>query len=183
MILCTALLAPNAALAVDACTWGYEVGANASGERLLAAGAVWEDRFYVVGGRLFNTTIYDNMWSYDPIGDTWEVLTLLPENVVASCAVGYEGKIFSVGGATGLPFSEIDKLYIYDIQGDTWSQGADLPAKRFNTTCGMLDGKIYSAGGYDSGNQAELYIYDIEQDTWSSGHDMPTVVAGARTRS
>jgi len=168
------------ALAVDACVWRYETGADAPGTRVLSAGVVWGNRFYLIGGRQFDSDIYNNLWSYDPIADSWEELAPLPENVGGMCAVAYEGKIYSVAGFTGLPFDEIDKLYIYDIESDSWSQGASLPAALYNTACALIDGKIYVAGGLGATAVDTLYIYDISSDTWSSGNDLPAPVGGAR---
>ena len=113
---------------------------------------------------------------FDPDTQTWySTVTTLPTPVSFAAAVGYEGKIYVMGGfdnsgtVTGL-------TQVYDIDGNSWSSGMNMSNARANHSAVVLDGKIYvtrgttgssSAGWVVSGGTNSL-IYTISANTWTS---------------
>ena len=61
-------------------------------------------------------------------------------------AVG--GKIYVIGGTTGLMGESLSTVAEYDPATDTWdTTKADMPTARMFVSSGVVDGKIYVFGG------------------------------------
>lgn len=103
---------------------------------------------------------------YNPAGDSWTTLTVIPAARwgMGSCYLG--GKIYCFGGTTdGATASS--RLDIYDIAGNSWSAGTALPA---SLTTGVYQGQRACTDGtyiYVFSNQ-NLERYDPGGNSWSA---------------
>ena len=62
---------------------------------------VYNNKIYVIGGELENTGIRTNVVEvYDPISNTWEILTFMPTARECDIAI-FEDKIYAFGGFDG----------------------------------------------------------------------------------
>ena len=115
---------------------------------------------------------------FDPDTQTWySSVTTLPTPVSFSAAVGYEGKIYVLGGfdnsgtVTGL-------TQIYDIVNNSWSSGTNMSNARANHSAVVLNGNIYVTRGTTgncnvawvaTGAPTNCLIYTIATGLWSTG--------------
>lgn len=119
---------------------------------------------------------------FDPVTNTWyPAVTTLPIPVSFAAAVGYQGKIYVIGGfdpsSTPTPGSPIGNTQIYDIATNTWSAGAAMSNARANHSAVVINGKIYvtrgTTGAYNAawivtGVPTNTLIYTIATNSWAS---------------
>ncbi len=130
---------------------------------------------YIVGGLSGNgiSTVVSEIDLYDPIENEWHpAITTLPTPVSFFGAVGYQGKIYIIGGYDGTGTAR-DLVQIYDTSSGLWTSGSPLPAIRANIDASLNDGYIYVLSGssspannttYSSNNTT--YRYNITTDSW-----------------
>lgn len=120
-----------------------------------AGGAVVDDVFYVVGGRLNSTTevrgtvfaldlrAADKAWTTRPAGMP------TPRGGLSAAAVG--SRIYTFGGegvvSAELPEGVYDNVEVYDTKTDTWEVLPPMAHPRHGTGAAVVDGKIYIPGG------------------------------------
>jgi hypothetical protein len=103
-------------------------------------------------------------------------ITSIPVPVSFAAVVGYNGKIYIMGGfnTTG---TVIATTQIYDVATDTCSTGADMSNARANHSAVEYDGKIYVKHGTTgnattawaaAGTPLNTLIYTISSNTWAS---------------
>ncbi len=143
--------------------------------------AVVGDLLVVAGGWELRGSVEDPLWERsvfaldlttldgDSIGQ-WRVLTETPIGVRANAAVGFDGKLWVLGGLddNGDTTRRVD---IYDPAADTWTPGPELPAS------GSLNG--FGADAVTTGDallisQADGRIYNIRSgdDDWTHASDL-----------
>lgn len=143
--------------------------------------AVVGDLLVVAGGWELRGSVEDPLWERsvfaldlttldgDSIGQ-WRVLTETPIGVRANAAVGFDGKLWVLGGLddNGDTTRRVD---IYDPAADTWTPGPELPAS------GSLNG--FGADAVTTGDallisQADGRIYSIRSgdDDWTHASDL-----------
>lgn len=133
----------------------WEEAAPASIKRNSAAGAVINQRLYVVGGRQFGG--YDkNLFvaeAYDPSLDKWEQIKPAPVALAGHAAATKDGKLYMFGGEvfgtggnwkTGKAFSNV---WVYDPEKDDWQRHLDMPENRHGLGAVTLGRKIFILGG------------------------------------
>ncbi|RMF85364.1 MAG: hypothetical protein D6736_17420, partial [Nitrospinota bacterium] len=84
------------------------------------------------------------------------------------------GKLYVIGGLTGMRFAPVNTVFVYDPRADRWSPKAAMPAARGALAVAVIDGKIYAAGGSPAAREQDFAVYDPERDTWTSLPPMPT---------
>jgi RNA polymerase sigma factor (sigma-70 family) len=91
----------------------------------------------------------------------------------AACVVN--GKIYVVGGGTGL-LVLVPEVEEYDPVKDTWTQKARIPTPRGFFSASAAGGRIYAIGGVDTINGVlkATEEYDPAADKWTEKADMPT---------
>ncbi len=143
--------------------------------------AVVGDLLVVAGGWELRGSVEDPLWERsvfaldlttldgDSIGQ-WRGLTETPIGVRANAAVGFDGKLWVLGGLddNGDTTRRVD---IYDPAADTWTPGPELPAS------GSLNG--FGADAVTTGDallisQADGRVYSIRsgEDNWTHAGDL-----------
>jgi len=131
------------------------------------AGAVIDDRLYVVGGASPQT---NSLIAYIPAEDRW--ITLSPMRVardhLAAGVIG--GRLYVVGGRNGSSFT-LNLLEEYDPQLDRWVTRAPMPTGRSGIGAEVLRDRLFVFGGEGNGRSAagtfaEVESYDPLTDRW-----------------
>lgn len=109
-----------------------------------AAGVV-NGRLYIVGGadNGLRTTDVD---IYDPVTDSWSTAPSLPSVQYYAAGVGYQGKLYVVGGEDNNNI-RLTKLSIFDEGSNTWSNGSSMLTSRIALGFVELSGQLYAIGG------------------------------------
>jgi hypothetical protein len=85
-----------------------------------AAGAVWQGKFYVMGGDDFNNALNTN-FIYDIATNTWTTGAPLPDSRTNTSATAYGSAVIYVYGGVSLPgFTTKDTLLRYHAGSNTW---------------------------------------------------------------
>ena len=113
-------------------------------------------------------------------GDSWRKVADLPTARCCLASASVDGKIYAIGGRTGLlsiPSSTVNVVDEYNPITDTWRSRAPMPTPRTELAdaAAVVNGRIYVFGGYD-GNDTTSVVeeYDPITDTWRSRAPMPT---------
>lgn len=128
------------------------------------------ERYSIIGGGarcLYSDISYDRVESYDPDGQTTQVLRPMPHKRFGATASVVGGKIYLIGG--NLP----NLVEEYDPDSDTWVQKANMPTGRSYAVASVVNNKIYVIGG-DISPYNQVEEYDPATDTWSARAVMPT---------
>jgi N-acetylneuraminic acid mutarotase len=108
----------------------------------------------------------------------WESRAALPTPRLEFRCVELGGKLYAIGGHTGMSGTYVATMEIYDPVTNTWASGTPMPTPRYRFGCAVLGGKIYAAGGDNGPRLALLEIFDPATGTWSAGPSLP----GAQTQ-
>jgi hypothetical protein len=152
------------------------------------AGAVIDDKIYVVGGR--PTAANNELEVYDIGEGQWAELAPLPptfaeRNHLAATAIGE--LVYVAGGRyDGGGFSDprTNALDIYDPGSNTWSSGAAMLRERGGVNGVAAYGCFYVWGGEGSniGEPNDVYpdhdVYDPVADEWTAVSPLPTPIHG-----
>ncbi|GAA4228748.1 N-acetylneuraminic acid mutarotase [Streptosporangium album] len=103
-----------------------------------------------------------------PYAPPWVNTVNYPTAVMDNAAAAFDGKVYSVGGASAT--AVLANGYAYDPAANTWTRIADLPAALEKPAAAFADGKLYVFGGWDSaGNtSSKVYVYDPATNTWQT---------------
>src|SRR5437762_2983369 len=86
-----------------------------------AAGAVWQGKFYVMGGDDFTNSLNTN-FIYDIATNTWTTGAPLPDFRTNTYGTAYGAGVIYVYGGVSLPgFTTTDTLLLYDAVANTWA--------------------------------------------------------------
>jgi hypothetical protein len=87
-----------------------------------AAGAVWQGKFYVMGGDDFTNSL-DTNFIYDIATNTWTTGAPLPDSRTNTygAAYTYTNTIYVYGGVILPGFTTTDTLLVYDTVENTWT--------------------------------------------------------------
>jgi N-acetylneuraminic acid mutarotase len=98
-----------------------------------------------------------------------------------------DGKIYAIGGTTGMDAPGLSTAEEYHPAADTWTTKADMPTQRTFLSTSVVNGKIYAIGGMTEAPPAAVpglstvEAYDPGTDTWTAKADMPTQRLGHST--
>jgi N-acetylneuraminic acid mutarotase len=130
---------------------------------------------YTGGGLADGFVVHNDLFRYDPSGDSWTSLAPSPDYYFAAPGVYFNGKIYIMGGFDET-FQPRDTTRIYDIATNTWEPpGAPMPAA-LGCIAALWNGIIYVAGGSpDVGVSVvnTLYAYNIAANSWTTLAPMP----------
>lgn len=106
----------------------------------------------------------------DDIG-LWEEERKMPDAVSDLVAIGFDNKIYVIGGSPNEGHGSdnvLRKTVEYDIKENKWTAKADMHFSRYRFAGAELDGKIYVTGGRNSsdGIVRANEVYDIDQNEW-----------------
>ncbi len=127
-------------------------------------------------------TTFANGYTYNPPGDIsgaftgWSSLSDLPVGLSALAAASAYGKIYAIGGFSGVPggYTSASTVYVYDTAhpAQGWSSAANLPMASSGLAAVTVNGRIYAIGV-----GTNVYVYDPAQPMlgWLSVSNLPTV--------
>lgn len=170
------------ALTIAAVAQAQEVPPGGWGERapLLVANsefAVAEvaGKLYILGGYPADRVTVKTVQIYDTVADSWTLGPNLPEPNNHGIAVGFDGKVFLIGGQTTAQGqgSYVDTVYVLDPAENRWVEKARMPTARSAGVAMMHDGKIYVAGGRPPRGH-DFAVYDPAADRWETLPDLPS---------
>jgi len=135
---------------------------------------VYNGKIYVVGGcsclsdcqQFYNAV--GTLEVYDPLNDSWAVLTPMSIPRVGPAVAVVDGKIYVMGGFNRDTWSANPTVEVYDIATDTWSTGTPMPTPRSWARAVVLNKKIYVLGGVGYHYYNVCEVYDPATDTWTS---------------
>lgn len=155
--------------------------------------AVFENKIYVVGGRIIGGSTTGINEVYDPATDLWETRTSMPTARQGLSANVANGKIYLIGGLIpNLPdipnantFHSTNITEVYDPTTNSWTTAASIPTRLFTYASAVIDDKIYIISG-NSGDTTNLtQIYNPKTNGWSYGaqisRGVQAAAAGATT--
>ena len=135
-------------------TW--QRGADMPTPRTNAKAAVVNGTIYVFGGYhskdkfLQNWKMADRVEAYDLLTDTWTRKKEMPISRFYFGLAVVAGKIYLIGGTTGLGDGQeqrMDRVDIYDPATDTWAKGPKMPTRRDPGGVAVVSTRIYVIGG------------------------------------
>lgn len=142
-----------------------------------------------------------NVYTYDPLTDTWTQGTTIPavRRRGSAGVILSGGKFYILGGNSGGhgPQGDVKTwVDVYDPAGNgglgSWDTLSPMPIGRDHFQAVAKDGKIFAVGGRDSGVPGNFFntirdqidVYDIATDTWTTlpaAANLPTLRAGTST--
>jgi Kelch motif/3-keto-disaccharide hydrolase len=141
--------------------WMWSAVASMPRPRRMAAAAVLGDAVYVVGGEQSGSyTFTDDVQRYDVAQDRWTVLPPCPVKCSRHCLVGYEGKLWLLGGSEGCGTKGTD-VYIFDPVDGLWTKGPAMQAARGDFAAVVVGRRLYCLGGHLA---YRTEIYDPDQN-------------------
>lgn len=145
----------------------YEVTAGpvAPSARNSAAGAVIDDKLYVVGGRVVGSGNKSANEVFDPATQAWETLAPMPSAQGGIAAAAVDGKLYVFGGEyfTGGGGGVHDESWVYDPATDAWASIEPMPVPRHGLGAVTIGDAIYvvagatEAGGAGTSNRLSLF--------------------------
>ena len=128
---------------------------------------------FVIGDTAYVATGYDgtnrlqDLWTYDPVQDSWNQDADLP-GVARSSAVAFAaaGNGYITTGYDGV--NKLNDLWQFTPSTNTWVQKANFGGTpRYEAVAFALFDKGYVTTGYDGNYLKDLYQYDPASDTWT----------------
>jgi len=140
------------------------------------------NKIYTIGGcrqrGCSSWDLYGDNEVYDPVTDTWSILTPMPTHRYDMSAVTVYDKIYVIGGRkwVGVHAYICDENEVYDPAIDSWTTVAPLPFPTTGHGATVVEGKIYVVGGYQGiyENPNKTQVYDPATDTWQLKAELPT---------
>lgn len=150
-------------VAHSTCNWEDLAESSVSKSGLQSVKA--NEKLYVIGGMLSDSTKTPITEIYDPTTNGWSLATSIPMKVTHAGTVGVEEEIWTIGGFTTDSLANAtDRVQIYNTITDTWSIGPKLPKAIGSGAAVYSEGNIHFFGGraqdslVDSGSH---YILDV----------------------
>jgi hypothetical protein len=110
---------------------------------------------------------------------TWSVLATMQVPQQEGAFAALDGRIYAIGGFTGVVTEASSLVQAYDVATDRWSLAASLPEPLHHPAAAAVDGHLYVVGGfYATFAQREpaqsLWAYDPADDQWARRGSLPT---------
>ncbi|PIY18002.1 hypothetical protein COZ14_01325, partial [Candidatus Dojkabacteria bacterium CG_4_10_14_3_um_filter_Dojkabacteria_WS6_41_9] len=154
--------------------WNQKTSMNYA--RKSPVGAVYDGKFYALGGFDENGAPQLDMEVFDPVANTWTVMTPPPDiQLTGASAQFIQGKLYVAGGTTSgtNPFS--DTLYVYDLTNDNWTAETSMPKRLAGGATAVMNGKFMYIGGTDESWDSvnDIFVFNPALHTWNSGLSLP----------
>ncbi len=149
-------------------------------QRSYAIGDFYEGKQYIGFGVNFESTTNDSflndLWSYDPVNDSWEELAECPcSGRMHPSFNALDGKIYV--GLGNVNTGDTDDFWAYDIETNSWSQKADfIGGERHHPYHFTLGESVYVGLGHNHQMhdvKKDWFRYDAQSDTWTQLDDLP----------
>ena len=137
-------------------------GAEASGYQFTGGASATDGTYlYLFGGNQYGVSYYwpeyyESTVRYDPVTNSWAILSFMPDPCTQNTGAYYNGRIYSFGNE----YYASGSIYSYDIAANQWTPvAASLTANRFYAAAATLGDRIYIAGGgyYGAGNRTDEF--------------------------
>lgn len=129
-----------------------------------ARAIVYRDQIYLIGGRDFNGNPVKFVQIYDPNRGEWTAGVDLPEARSDFALVGFEGKIYVLGGWNGKQIT--NTVFSYSQDQKIWRSELPLKTARQEFATVVLDNRFLIAGGNDGQNKTNtLETWKPNQET------------------
>lgn len=178
----TARVVPPQVLEYDPAANTYETKASMTSPSYFMAGAVVENKIFVMGG-IINNAYSNSTQVYDPATDKWAASTASTLTVGHATASAIDNVIYLIGGNTSAT-TYFKTVLKGTVSGTTitWKKMGDFPIYIAGAASGVANGTLYVAGGVNAeGTKASVYKYDAVKDKWAASFQMP--VASDYTRN
>jgi hypothetical protein len=150
--------------------------------RTFATGFTVSNTIYVMCGYDANSTLFNDVWAYDPATDTWSQKGNFPGgNRSASTAFTIGNKAYMGTGTDGNNY--LHDFWEYEPTTDVWTQKADFPGnEREEAVSFSIDSKGYLGTGqtFTAGPNSsftttynDFFEYDPATDSWSLKDSFP----------
>lgn len=128
-------------------------------------------RMYVLFGQDGSGNFFEDLWSYDPVNNTWDEITPAGPSPTARAghsAVVIDNAIYVLGGEDENG-TILDELWRYDPGTNAWEQRAALPAGGVREhAAAAVAGKMYIFCGEDGENPLDdLWVYVPSENSWT----------------
>jgi N-acetylneuraminic acid mutarotase len=177
-----ARVVPPQVLEYDPAANTYETKASMTSPSYFMAGAVVENKIFVMGG-IINNAYSNSTQVYDPATDKWAASTASTLSSGHATASAIDNVIYLIGGNTSATayFKTVLKGTVTGTT-ITWKKMGDFPIFIAGAASGVANGTLYVAGGVNAeGVRASVYKYDAVKDKWAASFQMP--VASDYTRN
>jgi N-acetylneuraminic acid mutarotase len=145
-------------------------------ERQYACGFSRNGKGYLFGG-YDGSTFLNDLYEYDPIGNTWNEKELMPAEGRGGMSCFVLGDTaYIVGGRTSAE-SALDEVWAYDFNLGSWSQKNSLPfGKRWRSASVTSTSSAFILGGRDETGtpQNDLHVYAPVNDSWQALSNFPS---------
>ncbi len=157
-----------------------KTNANPRGDGV--AVATYQNKIYVIGGRIIGGSTTGINEVYDAATDTWATKTPMPTPRQELEANIVNGKIYLMGGAVPLSpdpnnsyFDETNINEVYDPTTDSWITQTPIPNNVVAYASAVVSNKIYIV------SKSRTQIYNPETGSWGIGAPIPHPVDYAGT--
>ena len=139
----------------------------------------------IVGGYSLPQQWLSDAEVYDPVADTWMVVSPPHKHGVEHTAtVMNDGRVLVVGGCIGDSLNT-DRVDIFNPQTNAWTEALPLPSDRCSHTARQLnDGRVLVAGGSGSVDNdllgGDALLYNPQTNTWTATGPMVTMRRAAQ---
>ena len=149
--------------------------------------ATFQNKIYVIGGRINDGATTGINEVYDPATDTWETKTPMPTSREDLDANVVNDKIYLISGLVPDPkYPTTSNIFVltninevYDPISDSWTTAASIPIASDDYASAVVDDKIYVISGSSHDIQNLTQIYNPETNAWSYGTQIPRGVQAA----
>jgi hypothetical protein len=132
------------------------------------------DLIYAIDGRTSSSPFSQNVYEYDPIGDSWTQKSSIPNVYFLMRSTVINDTIYVVGDVSG-----ILRVERYAASSDSWTTMTATTTTRGDFySVASANGKIYVFGGRAGAFLDIVEEYDPVSDSWSTKTPMPTPRAG-----
>ena len=139
-----------------------------------------DGKIYSFGGLTVNQHPTEIIETYDINLNRWNYVGMMPTTLVDLSTVVHCGKIYVMGGRTGVGAHNV--VMRYDPSKSEWTSLAGMPTPRFNFGACIVGDEIYVAGGQIYSHTSHtinrdalssVEIYSIHQNQWRQGPELP----------
>jgi len=129
----------------------------------------WDGLLHAIGGTDINSSIINNVESYNPTNDSWQSTSTMPFPNTAFNSTLFSNDVYIFGGTKNSPESthEYSDYMKYSINDGSWLHGTNPDAARAEFSAVTLADKLYLLGGTNfSGATTDIRAYDTKNNSW-----------------
>lgn len=144
-------------------TWSSIAGVPAPIYRTASSAIAYGGKVYIFGGNggagQTSGDYIDEVLQYDPVTDTYSVVSTIPTPVCNHTAALNGSKVYVCGGSTA--GGTTNAVQVYDLDADTWSVESSMINKRGEFGGAICAGALYAFGGSGTAIMADAEKLDL----------------------